>query len=596
MTTGSASDLNRLMRDAESHFAARRYAEARPLLEQLLRAAPRQAGIFHLYGLVLSRLGELDSARKALETARGLAPRDPQIANNLGNLLGRMSEPDAALAAYDAAIAAAPRFAPARLHRAMILDDLGRYDEARAELEALEAFALLDATGLMALASVERNSGNFRAAADRLDAILAIDATNRVAGHARARLAIDLGEPGAAYWFRRAVAAEPDNRDLLPGYAAAADTPELRHDAIERLTSALAADPAWYEGHRLLSAALWEDGARHGFTAHFEAAVARLPADATLWQTYVNSLAQADEFAAAADICLRAETMTGDPAFAAGAFSFRSACGDMEAAENLLARLPAGLLQPVALAKHRLRQRDAAAAELLLAAETDRAPDDIEAWALRGIAWQLLGDPRFDWLNRQEGLVSADALPLSPTEVSAIADRLRALHESSTIRVSQSVRGGTQTLGNLFDRVEPEIALLRNAIHAAVERYRNALPPFDPKHPILKHRDSGFAFAGSWSVRLTGGGFHVQHIHPQGIVSAASYWAVPALAEADPGAGWLEIGGTPAYLALDLPPMRRIEPKVGRLVLFPSTLHHGTSPFPAGERISVAFDVTAGRR
>ena len=42
--------------------------------------------------------------------------------------------------------------------------------------------------------------------------------------------------------------------------------------------------------------------------------------------------------------------------------------------------------------------------------------------------------------------------------------------------------------------------------------------------------------------------------------------------------------------------MLRVEPKVGRLVLFPSTLHHGTSPFPAGERISVAFDVAAGRR
>ena len=132
-------------------------------------------------------------------------------------------------------------------------------------------------------------------------------------------------------------------------------------------------------------------------------------------------------------------------------------------------------------------------------------------------------------------------------------------------------------------------------IYAAVERYRKSLPPFDPGHPILKHRDKPFAFGGSWSVRLTGGGFHVQHMHPQGIVSAASYWAVPAPSDADSRSGWLEIGGTPAYLALDLPPMLRVEPKVGRLVLFPSTLHHGTSPFPAGERMSVAFDVKPGR-
>ena len=34
-----------------------------------------------------------------------------------------------------------------------------------------------------------------------------------------------------------------------------------------------------------------------------------------------------------------------------------------------------------------------------------------------------------------------------------------------------------------------------------------------------------------------------------------------------------------------------IEPKPGRLVLFPSTMWHGTEPFAAGERLTVAFDV-----
>jgi len=40
-----------------------------------------------------------------------------------------------------------------------------------------------------------------------------------------------------------------------------------------------------------------------------------------------------------------------------------------------------------------------------------------------------------------------------------------------------------------------------------------------------------------------------------------------------------------------LPPIRTIEPKPGRLVLFPSTMWHGTRPFDAGERLTVAFDV-----
>jgi hypothetical protein len=42
---------------------------------------------------------------------------------------------------------------------------------------------------------------------------------------------------------------------------------------------------------------------------------------------------------------------------------------------------------------------------------------------------------------------------------------------------------------------------------------------------------------------------------------------------------------------LNLGALKEIEPKPGRLVLFPSYFWHGTRPFAAGERLSVAFDV-----
>jgi hypothetical protein len=44
-------------------------------------------------------------------------------------------------------------------------------------------------------------------------------------------------------------------------------------------------------------------------------------------------------------------------------------------------------------------------------------------------------------------------------------------------------------------------------------------------------------------------------------------------------------------LALNLDPLHMIRPQPGRLALFPSTMFHGTRPFPAGERMTVAFDV-----
>jgi hypothetical protein len=119
------------------------------------------------------------------------------------------------------------------------------------------------------------------------------------------------------------------------------------------------------------------------------------------------------------------------------------------------------------------------------------------------------------------------------------------------------------------------------------------LPPPDPAHPTLSVARKGrVRFAGSWSVRLAGGGQHANHIHPEGWFSSAFYVSLPDPDQrGDPPAGWLKLGEPQAELGLDLPPFRHVEPKPGRLVLFPSTMWHGTVPFGEGERLTVAFDV-----
>jgi tetratricopeptide (TPR) repeat protein len=586
-----AEDPNVLMRAAEAHYVARRFAAALPPVEQVLRIVPGHPAVLHLHGLILSGLGRLAEAHRALVLAHRGLPGDAQIANNLGNLLARMGEPAAALAAYDAAIRNG--FGPARLHRATILDELGRRAEARAELARIDPPS---ADALVALASIERDEGDLNAARVALDAALAIDAGHALARVSRARIAADACEPDAGIRHRALLIDHPNDHALLIGYVAAAETAEARSDAMRRIDAALAGDPGWHEGHAALAQARWEAGERDGFAASYEPAITARPRDKALWQGYVATLGRVDDFAAAAAICRRAEAATGDPTFAASAVAYLGAAGRIDEAEAILARLPAGILPAAALAKHRLLCRDPAGAEPLLAATVAAAPGDIEAWALRGIAWELLGDDRAEWLHGQPGLVAVAPLPLAADRIAAIVDQLRAAHVRSTLRAGQSVRGGTQTHGDLFSRTEPEIALLRAALAEAVERYRRASPPADPRHPLLRHRDAPFALAGGWSIRLTAGGFHVRHMHPRGILSAASYWVLPPADAADRHAGWLEIGGAPDYLGLDLAPRHLIEPRVGTLALFPSTLHHGTRPFPAGERISVAFDVAPGPR
>jgi hypothetical protein len=177
--------------------------------------------------------------------------------------------------------------------------------------------------------------------------------------------------------------------------------------------------------------------------------------------------------------------------------------------------------------------------------------------------------------------------------IPGLADRLRSLHEVSGRYLNQSVRGGSQTDGPFFSRAEPKIRALRSLISRAVEDYAESLRSLPDGHPTKFKAPKKVRFSGSWSVRLVDGGFHANHVHPQGWISSALYISLPQ--QLGEGEGWLTLGQPPADLGLDLPPTRMIKPKVGQLVLFPSWMFHGTRPFPAGERLTVAFDVAPPR-
>jgi tetratricopeptide (TPR) repeat protein len=571
-----------MLREAEARFAAGDLPAARRLVEQVLRLVPGHPQLLQFLAVICRRAGDPQAAQRAAAAALGAAPNDARIADTLGNALADLGRQEEALAAYRRAATLDPGFADARLHCAEALEALGRLGEARAVLAALPGVEPLVMTGALELAASEP-----AAAAAAFDRALALDPTHVRAAIGRVKAAVERAEPDAVARLARTRAAHPAERALLLEALDLLAEPETAR-AVE---AHLAADPGWHEGRRALALFRREREGRTDWLQLHEAAVAARPRDPAGWRALVGLHAAVDDFAGAAAAAERAAAALGAPDFLAAAVGHHAAAGALDAAERLLgdpavaARLP-----PLTLAKYRLRRRDPAAAEAILA-PLCAASGDPETWALRGVAWQALGDRRFDWLNGQDGLVQPLDLRLPDADRDAVTALLRRLHNDAALRIGQSVRGGTQTQGNLFNRIEPELAGLKRAIFAALERYRAALPPADPGHPLLRHRDRAFAMTASWSVRLTGGGFHISHIHPKGVISSASYWALPPADPASPQAGWLELGRPPAYLALDAGAMRTVEPRVGHLVLFPSTLHHGTRLFGDGERITAAFDV-----
>jgi tetratricopeptide (TPR) repeat protein len=242
--------------------------------------------------------------------------------------------------------------------------------------------------------------------------------------------------------------------------------------------------------------------------------------------------------------------------------------------------------------------QDAKKAAMIAEYALTQAPHDQSALALLGTAWRLLNDEREHELNGYDCFIRAYDLdpPEGYADMDAFNRDLNAymdgLHPEVREYVDQSLRNGTQTLGNIFNAGHNLVDRLKRRIEQAVNHYITELPA-DTKHPLTSRRSGGFTFSGSWSSRLRDCGYHTNHIHPGGWISSAYYIALPeTVADMETKAGWIKFGEPGYDIALPDPVRRAIQPKPGRLVLFPSYMWHGTVPFRSAQaRTTIAFDV-----
>ncbi|GAA0324163.1 putative 2OG-Fe(II) oxygenase [Sphingomonas oligophenolica] len=413
----------------------------------------------------------------------------------------------------------------------------------------------------------------------------------------RAQVAFEAGLDAVAL-FEHARRLAPEKGDLLLALAAARLAVGRGEEAIAELDAILAQAPLWLQGHAQLAQLRAVLGHSAQATASIERALAAMPAEPALWTSLFDLSLRREDFAALEVAVGRARTAGQDEGlcseYAAVAAAERD---DADRAAALFDRVPA-VAQP-RLAIWRIRH-------FLRTGQLDRALRLIDnelkgeraaaAWPYAAMAWRLAGDARSGWLEADSRLVATIDLGGLPS-LDRLAALLRSLHIAKGEYLDQSVRGGTQTDGPLFSRIDPLIRSARTEVVTAIGRYIADLPDNDASHPLLRHRrDRRIRFAGSWSVRLRDGGYHANHVHPQGWISSALYVALPARQPGEsPEAGWLALGEPQAALGVDLRPTHLIEPREGRLVLFPSWMWHGTRPFANGERLTIAFDVAPPR-
>ena len=544
----------------------------------------------------LAAQGRDAEAAAAYDRALADFPKEPRLANSAGNFHFKAGRLTRALALFEQALTLAPDLVEAAINAAITLGRLGQPARAVALLAPLARIAQGNAAYWRTRADNERQAGQYREAADSLARAAALDPAGPHTARSRARLALERSAPDAVALIETALTLNRGDPNLLYDYAQALSVEGRISEALECTTTLVTHVPGWTDGLKLHAELRWAAGDRARFADHFESVTALQGAGPAAWRAWCDVLDGVDRHAESAAVLARARAIwpqDADLALAqAVALCEAGQAGD---AQELLDEFAAqtGPDWMIARGRNALRLGDPQRAEAALDQARAARPGDVAAWALSDLAWRMTGDARHEWLHGQPGLVRQIALPLGTDEREAITELLARLHAHTAMPIGQSVKQGSQTKGALFARVEPELARLEAALRAAMEEYRSGLPPADPAHPLLRRRDDPWAIVGSWSIRLEGQGHHAAHIHPRGLLSSASYWLVPEEVDAPGQPGWLELGNPPPGLAEGLGSLHAVRPEAGTLVLFPSTLFHGTRPITQGTRMTVAFDVTA---
>jgi tetratricopeptide (TPR) repeat protein len=451
----------------------------------------------------------------------------------------------------------------------------------------------LDAAALFRTAIAKWRKQDVEAAVEAIDRAAEAAPSNPQIAAVKAQLHYESWRP-ASVLFAAATVLNPDDLQLIRNQALALMSEGDGGAAQSLLEQCVASRPGWLDGHAILSRIRATSGEQDGHDRSYAEASKRNPENLALRLAWFHNAAIARDWDKVGHILDTAEReFPGQRALVSARFYLASESGTDDRVDARLAEV-ADIIDPgldLCRVRLHLRRGDFANAETCASRHIGTAAANM-FWPYLSLIWRLTGDERAAWLDGSPPFVSVTDLEFPAIEIETLAATLRKLHVLQAPYPEQSVRGGTQTDRPLFFNPDPAIQSARQKMTAAVRAYIDALPSFDLAHPLLApHRDQ-IRFEGSWSVRLKDNGYHASHSHVMGWISSAFYVVLPQQAGAKPS-GWFALGTPPPELGLDLQAYATVEPKPGRLVLFPSTMWHSTFPFEAGERLTIAFDISA---
>ncbi len=487
----------------------------------------------HLRGLVKRRLGNLDVAQQQLELAAQIEPENHEIYHNQALVSLDQGRPDHSIMALDHALTLKPDFIAAQKTYGRALRESRRWAEAKTYYLNLIKTLPADYAATFGLATAELELGEIENALARF--------TDLLTG--------GMNESALYFMHGRAALQSGDDKTALTSMLTAhtLDPNELTLRELGRLY--------WMRGQRDLFFALvktpYEDSDMStmalellrlsGAEMKELAEAARVAVDtstpereAIMAQAYID-VADPERAIYHATRCLQES-----PGHSGGMAALISAC------------LMSDQLQK-ALDKARTMQAKEPNAQQWIA---------YEATALRAIdpqAYRELVDiehhVRVFSLPVPEGYSSVEAFN---QDLLSALDRL---HMFKAQPLDQSLRLGTQTARDLTSVSDPAIQAYLAALDQPIRTYMDAIGN-DADHPLTRRNTYDYRLSGCWSVRLNGGGHHVNHMHPEGWISSAYYVKVPQ-SDATSRSGWIKFSEPPFTTTPALEPERWIQPVAG---------------------------------
>lgn len=519
----------------------------------------------HLLGLVEKAGGDFDAASRLFDRAAAADPKDPEIANNQGVLALQIGDRPAAERAFRRALALRPDFIQAGTGLGRLLIDSERWQDAEAVYEGLMAVASANVNVRYGFATVELGLGRAESAEAVFEALL------------------DEGNAAPQIYFMRARTRLEQNR-----IDEALDDLELAHaQAPSEDTLKTLAGTRWMRGER----------------ERFDALMARAVLDPRLVTVAAEIFRQSGKPQAAIDALATARESLALPvqSWIVESTAYTDLENPQEAERAARAGLgedPGERILPSCLATALLMQGNAEEALEHIGRMREREPDNQHWIAHEATALRLLGTDAYGELVDLDRFVRPYTLPVPDGFDSleafnaAFLDVLKRWHPYEEQPLDQSLRLGTQTPRNLTTIDDPVIEAFLDALDTPIRRYMQDVGT-DPGHPLTARNTGEYRIAGSWSVRLKGGGWHVNHVHPEGWISSAYYVSVPPETRAAEGrSGWIKFAEPPFPTVPPTPAEKWIQPQAGLLVLFPSFLWHGTEPIHDDSvRVTAPFDV-----